>query len=102
MLKSGEKLKHIYNLSFDFSQQHSLSQFTYNNGDSVFPLWKMWMYPLLGSKVDYPSEEQKDTYDNVSHKARFISSQLGSSYPPDAVGFNTDPKYKIQAAFIFF
>jgi hypothetical protein len=57
---------------------------------------------MLGSRVDHPSEEQKDTHDNVSHKARFISSQLGSGYPPDAVGFNTDPKYKIQAAFIFF
>jgi hypothetical protein len=57
---------------------------------------------VLGSKVDHPSEEQKDTHDNVSHKARFISSQLGSRYPPDSVGFNTDPEYKIQAAFIFF
>jgi hypothetical protein len=57
---------------------------------------------LLGSRVDHPSEEQKDTQDNVSHKARFISSQLGSGYPPDAVGFNTDPEYKTQAAFIFF
>jgi hypothetical protein len=57
---------------------------------------------MLGSKVDHPSEEQKDTHDNVSHKARFISSQLGTGYPPDAVGFNTDPEYKIQAAFIFF
>jgi hypothetical protein len=57
---------------------------------------------LLGSKVDHPSEEQKDTHDNVSHIARFIFSQLGSGYPPDTVGFNTDPEYKIQAAFIFF
>jgi hypothetical protein len=57
---------------------------------------------LLGSRVDHPSEEQKDTHDNVSHKARFISSQLGSGYLPNAVGFNTDPEYKTQAAFIFF
>jgi hypothetical protein len=57
---------------------------------------------LLGSRVDHPSEEQKDTHDNVSHKARFISSQLGSGYPPDAVGLNRDPEYKTQAAFIFF
>jgi hypothetical protein len=57
---------------------------------------------VLGSGVDHPSEEQKDTYDNVSHKARFISSQLGSGYLPNTVGFNTDPEYKTQAAFIFF
>jgi hypothetical protein len=57
---------------------------------------------MLGFKVDHPSEEQKDTHNNVSHKARFISSQLGSGYPPDAVGFNMDLEYKIQAAFIFF
>jgi hypothetical protein len=58
--------------------------------------------PLLGSGVHHPSEEQKDTQDNVSHKARFISSQLGSGCPPDAVGLNEDPEYKTQAAFIFF
>jgi hypothetical protein len=57
---------------------------------------------MLGSKVDHPSEEQKDTHDNVSHKVRFISSQLGSGYPPDAAGFNKDPECKVQAAFIFF
>jgi hypothetical protein len=57
---------------------------------------------MLGSRVDHPSEEQKDTHDNVSHKARFISSQMESRYPPDTVGFNMDPEYKVQAAFIFF
>jgi hypothetical protein len=70
------------------------------DGHSI--IFKVSFYRVLGSKVDHPSEEQKDTHDNVSHKARFISSQLGSGYPPDAVGFNTDPEYKIQVAFIFF
>jgi hypothetical protein len=62
----------------------------------------MVTFVLLGSEIDHPSEEQKDTHDNVSHKARLISSQLGSGCPPNAVGFNMDPEYKIQAAFIFF
>jgi hypothetical protein len=57
---------------------------------------------MLGTEVKHPSEEQKDTHNNVSHKARFISSQLGSEYLPDAAGFNKDPKCKVQAAFIFF
>jgi hypothetical protein len=57
---------------------------------------------MLGTEVNHPSEEQKDTHNNVSHKARFISSQLGSEYLPDAAGFNKDPKCKVQAAFIFF
>jgi hypothetical protein len=57
---------------------------------------------MLGSKVDHPSEEQKDTHNNVNHKARFISSQLGSGYPPDAVGYNTDPEYKKFRLLLYF
>jgi hypothetical protein len=57
---------------------------------------------MLGSKVNQPLRGTKDTHNNVSHKARFISSQLGSGYPPDAVGFNEDLECKVQAAFIFF
>jgi hypothetical protein len=49
-----------------------------------------------------PLRGTKDTHNNVSHKARFISSHLGSRYPPDAAGFNEDPKCRVQAAFIFF
>jgi hypothetical protein len=57
---------------------------------------------FVGVRSWPPLRGTKDTHDNVSHKARFISSQLGSGYLPDAAGFNKDPKYKVQAAFIFF
>jgi hypothetical protein len=70
---------------------------------SPSPCW-VWRreslsFPYWGPGFTTP---QKDTQDNVSHKARFISSQLGSGCPPDAVGLNEDPEYKTQAAFIFF
>jgi hypothetical protein len=65
-------------------------------------LKSQWDLQILGSEDDHPSEEQKDTHDNVSHKARFISSQLGSVLKPTASGGYPDPEYKIQAAFIFF
>jgi hypothetical protein len=58
--------------------------------------------PDVGVQGLPPLRGTKDTHYNVSHKVRFISSQLGSGYPPDATGFNEDPEYKVQAAFIFF
>jgi hypothetical protein len=42
-----------------------------------------------------PPERTKDTRDKGSHKARFISSRLGSEHPPDAAGFNKDPERKV-------
>jgi hypothetical protein len=57
---------------------------------------------LLGSKVDHPSEEQKDTQDNVSHKARFISSQLGLGICPMQWVSTRTPNTKFRLLLYFF
>jgi hypothetical protein len=56
----------------------------------------------VGVRGQPPLRGIKDTDNNVSHKARFISIQLGSGYPPNAAGFNEDPRMQSSGCFYIF